>query len=89
VGSKLIRQTISRLIAEVDPITQGQIRRLPVEMTSEAGVEFQGLRHGNAGNTNWVEFHLPFPKDTSFESAHCWRPTLKRESNKTRRSEPK
>jgi divalent metal cation (Fe/Co/Zn/Cd) transporter len=66
----LIRQSIGGLMDEVDPAIQTQIRRLLVEMTSEAGVEFHGLRHRNAGNTNWVEFHLLFPKNTSLESAH-------------------
>ena len=70
MGSKLIRQSIGGLMDEVDPITQARIRRLLVEMTSEAGVQFHGLRHRNAGSTNWVEFHLLFPKDTSLESAH-------------------
>jgi cation diffusion facilitator family transporter len=70
MGSKLIRQSIGGLMDEVDPITQAQIRQLLIEMTSEAGVKFHGLRHRNAGNTNWVEFHLLFPKDTSLESAH-------------------
>jgi cation diffusion facilitator family transporter len=70
MGGKLIRQSIGGLMDEVDPATQAQIRRLLVEMTSEAGVGFHGLRLRNAGNTNWVEFHLLFPKDTSLESAH-------------------
>ena len=70
MGSKLIRQSISGLMDEVDPATQAQIRQLLIEMTSEAGVEFHGLRHRNAGNTTWVEFHLIFPKDISLESAH-------------------
>jgi cation diffusion facilitator family transporter len=70
MGSKLIRQSIGGLMDEVDPAIQTQIRRLLVEMTSAAGVEFHGLRHRNAGNTNWVEFHLLFPKNTSLESAH-------------------
>jgi divalent metal cation (Fe/Co/Zn/Cd) transporter len=70
MGSKLIRQSIGGLMDEIDPTTQAQIRRLLIEMTSEAGVEFHGLRHRNAGNTTWVEFHLLFPKHTSLESAH-------------------
>ena len=70
MGSKLIRQSIGGLMDEVDPSTQAQIQRLLTEMTSEAGVQFHGLRHRNAGNTTWVEFHLLFPKGTSLESAH-------------------
>jgi len=71
MGSKLIRQSIGGLMDEVDPTTQAHIRRLLIEMTSEAGVEFHGLRHRNAGNTTWVEFHLLFPTDTSLETAHA------------------
>jgi divalent metal cation (Fe/Co/Zn/Cd) transporter len=70
IGSKLIRQSIGGLMDEVDPVTEAQIRRRLVEMTSEAGVDFHGLRHRNAGDTTWVEFHLLFPKGTSLESAH-------------------
>jgi len=70
MGSKLIRQSIGGLMDEVDPTTQAQIRRLLIEITAEAGIEFHGLRHRNAGNTTWVEFHLLFPKNTSLESAH-------------------
>jgi divalent metal cation (Fe/Co/Zn/Cd) transporter len=70
MGSRLIRQSIGGLMDKVDPKTQTQIRRRLVEMTSEAGVKFHGLRNRNAGNTNWVEFHLLFPKNTSLESAH-------------------
>ena len=71
MGSKLIRQAIGGLMDEVDPATLNHIRQILVEMTSEAGVGFHGLRHRNAGNTNWVEFHLIFPKGTSLESAHA------------------
>jgi cation diffusion facilitator family transporter len=70
MGSKLVRQSIGGLMDEVDPKTQAQIRQVLNEMTSEAGVGFHGLRHRNAGNTTWVEFHLLFPRDTSLESAH-------------------
>ena len=70
MGSKLIRQSVGGLMDKVDQVTQAQIRQLLIEMTSEAGVEFHGLRHRYAGNTTWVEFHLLFPKDTSLESAH-------------------
>ena len=71
MGGKLIRQSIGGLMDEVEPINQTQIRRLLVEMTTEAGVEFHGLRLRNTGNTMWVEFHLLFPKGSSLESAHA------------------
>jgi cation diffusion facilitator family transporter len=71
MGSKLLRQSIGGLMDEVDPETEAHIRQLLIEMTSELGVEFHGLRLRNAGNTTWIEFHLLFPKDTSLESAHA------------------
>ena len=71
MGSKLIRQSIGGLMDEVDPETEARIRQLLIEMTSQLGVEFHGLRHRNAGNTTWIEFHLLFPKDTSLDSAHA------------------
>ena len=71
MGGRLIRQSIGGLMDEVDPATQTLIRKVLTEMSSEAGVEFHGLRHRNAGNTTWVEFHLLFPKGTSLESAHA------------------
>jgi len=64
------------LMDEVDPKSQAQLRHLLVEMTSEAGVGFHGLRHRNAGNTTWVEFHLLFPRETSLESAHSLAPKI-------------
>jgi divalent metal cation (Fe/Co/Zn/Cd) transporter len=58
-------------------------------MTSEAGVEFHGLRHRNAGNTNWVEFHLLFPKDTSLGCAHSLATKIEEriQQDSTRRTE--
>ena len=70
MGSKLIRQSIGGLMDEVDPATQTKIHQLLVEMTSKEGIDFHGLRHRNAGNTTWVEFHLLFPKNISLEAAH-------------------
>lgn len=55
---------------EVDPVTQPHIRKLLIEMTSAAGVEFHELRQRNAGSTTSVEFHLLFAEGTSLESAH-------------------
>ena len=71
MGMKLIRRSVSGLMDEVDPAIQDRIQQTLNEMTSEAGVEYHGLRHRNAGNTIWVEFHLLFPKATSLESAHA------------------
>jgi cation diffusion facilitator family transporter len=70
-GGKLMRQSVGGLMDEGDPETEAKIRKVLEEMTSEAGIEFHGLRHRNAGSTVWVEFHLLFPRTTLLDSAHA------------------
>lgn len=69
-GGKLMRQSVGGLMDEGDPVVETRIRHMLSEMTSQAGVEFHGLRHRNAGNTIWVEFHLLFPQGTTLGAAH-------------------
>jgi cation diffusion facilitator family transporter len=69
-GGNLIRRSVGGLMDEVDAKTQARILNVLTEMTSKAGVEFHGLRHRNAGNTIWVEFHLLFPHATPLQTAH-------------------
>jgi cation diffusion facilitator family transporter len=69
-GGKLMRQSIGGLMDEVDPETGAQIKQLLDRMTAELGIQYHGLRHRNAGNTMWVEFHLLFAKGTPLELAH-------------------
>jgi cation diffusion facilitator family transporter len=70
-GGKLMRRSVGGLMDEVDEKLESRVRSLLMEMTSEAGVQFHGLRQRNAGNTVWVEFHLLFPKGTLLDSAHA------------------
>ena len=70
-GGNLIRRSVGGLMDEVDAKTQARILDVLKEMTSNAGVEFHGLRHRNAGNTIWVEFHLLFPSATPLHAAHA------------------
>jgi cation diffusion facilitator family transporter len=69
-GGNLMRQSIGGLMDEGDPTTESRIRKVLEEMTANTGVEFHGLRHRNAGNTVWVEFHLLFPRGTLLDEAH-------------------
>jgi len=69
-GGKLMRQSIGGLMDEVDPKIGLQIKRLLDESTAESKIRYHGLRHRNAGNTIWVEFHLLFSKGTPLETAH-------------------
>jgi cation diffusion facilitator family transporter len=69
-GGKLMRQSVGGLMDEGDPETEEKIRLVLEGMTRLCGVEFHGLRHRNAGNTVWVEFHLLFPQDITLGEAH-------------------
>ena len=69
-GGNLMRRSIGGLMDEGDPTTESRIRKVLEEMTANTGVEFHGLRHRNAGNTVWVEFHLLFPRGTLLDEAH-------------------
>jgi cation diffusion facilitator family transporter len=69
-GGKLMRQSVGGLMDEVDPETGARIKGLLDEKAAEFGIRYHGLRHRNAGNTIWIEFHLLFAKGTPLESAH-------------------
>lgn len=69
-GGNLIRRSVGGLMDEVDSVTQGRILAVLREETRQAGVEYHGLRHRNAGSTVWVEVHLLFPSSTPLKSAH-------------------
>jgi cation diffusion facilitator family transporter len=70
-GGNLIRQSVGGLMDEVDSETEARILRVLREATEEAGIQFHGLRHRNAGTRVWVEFHLLFPAGISLEAAHA------------------
>ena len=65
-----MRQSVGGLMDEGDPEVETRIRRVLDEMRSPSGVEYHGLRHRNAGNTLWVEFHLLFPQGITLGEAH-------------------
>jgi cation diffusion facilitator family transporter len=69
-GAQLVRRSIGGLMDEVDPQMETQIKQLLDDMTSRFGILYHGLRHRNAGNTIWIEFHLLFPKGIPLELAH-------------------
>ncbi|MEW5976130.1 MAG: cation diffusion facilitator family transporter [Acidobacteriota bacterium] len=69
-GAKLMRQSIGGLMDEVDPEIQSRVRRILDEKTTTLGIQYHGLRHRNAGNTIWIEFHLLFHEGISLQAAH-------------------
>jgi cation diffusion facilitator family transporter len=69
-GGNLIRRSVGGLMDEGDMNLHRRITAALDEMTAGTGVEYHGLRHRNAGNTVWVEFHLLFPKGITLDAAH-------------------
>lgn len=69
-GGKLMRRSIGGLMDEVDPSMEARIKQLLDDMTSRFGILYHGLRHRNAGNSIWIEFHLLFSKGIPLEVAH-------------------
>jgi cation diffusion facilitator family transporter len=69
-GGKLMRQSVSGLMDEVEPETESRLRGLLDEMTSQHGIQYHGLRLRSSGRTLWVEFHLLFPQGVLLETAH-------------------
>ncbi len=69
-GGNLIRRSVGGLMDEVDRELDRRISAVLDEMTAGPHVEYHGLRHRNAGQTVWVEFHLLFPKGITLDAAH-------------------
>lgn len=69
-GGKLVRQSVSGLMDEVEPEIEARLRGLLEEVTFEHGIRYHGLRLRSSGRTLWVELHLLFPRGIPLEAAH-------------------
>ncbi|MGA2625111.1 MAG: cation diffusion facilitator family transporter [Bacteroidota bacterium] len=69
-GGKLMRQSISGLMDESDPLIDERLNAVLQRATEKYRVEFHDLRHRNAGNKLLIEFHLLFHEDLSLSRAH-------------------
>jgi cation diffusion facilitator family transporter len=69
-GLRLIRESYGGLMDRADPEVEAELRRMLDAETSARGLAWHNLRHRSSGRTQWVEFHLVFPDDTSVRDAH-------------------
>lgn len=70
VGFKLIRESLSGLLDETDPIVERQICELLDREVQSRDLSYHNFRHRHSGRTHWVEFHLVFSDDLSVGQAH-------------------
>lgn len=69
-GWKLVKTSIGGLMDQTDAALQQQIVKLLNEQAEEKKLEFHHLRHRQAGDRLFIEFHLLFPTKISLEDAH-------------------
>lgn len=69
-GSKLIKRSVGGLMDKADKHLHAKISTILDKETESRGLEFHHLRHRNAGNKIFIEFHLLFPKEITLMAAH-------------------
>jgi len=70
-GVRLIRQSLSGLLDEADPVKE---RELVAVLDREAGfhgASYHNFRHRHSGHMDWVELHLVFDDEMSVQDAHA------------------
>ncbi len=70
VGFRLIRESLSGLLDESDPVAEKRICDLLDREVEERGLSYHNLRHRHSGRTHWVEFHLVFDDSLTVGAAH-------------------
>jgi cation diffusion facilitator family transporter len=70
VGLGLIKESLSGLLDEADPIIEKQARDILDAETATRGLTYHNFRHRHSGRAHWVEFHLVFPDETTVGEAH-------------------
>jgi len=69
-GGKLIRQSASGLMDEVNQEYGKTIHSILAAEVVQRGLTYHLLRYRESGNLLWIEFHLLFPKGTLLQDAH-------------------
>jgi cation diffusion facilitator family transporter len=70
VGLGLIRESLSGLLDEADPVIEKLTREVLVTETAARGLAYHNFRHRHSGRAHWVEFHLVFPDEMTVGEAH-------------------
>lgn len=69
-GMGLIRQSLSGLLDEADPVKERGLVALLAHETHTRGIGYHDLRHRHSGQVDWVELHLVFEDAMNVHDAH-------------------
>lgn len=69
-GAGLIHRSVGGLMDSADPRVDAELRALLEAETRRHGIHFHFLRHRNAGNRLFIDFHLLFDNETTIARAH-------------------
>jgi divalent metal cation (Fe/Co/Zn/Cd) transporter len=71
VGSRLVRQALSGLLDEVDPLAVGRVVAAINEIRDPAWRDVHNLSLRRSGDFTYVDFHLVVPSMWSVAAAHA------------------
>jgi cation diffusion facilitator family transporter len=70
-GVRLIRQSLSGLLDEADPVKERELVAVLDRETAAHGAAYHNFRHRHSGHVDWVELHLVFEDAMSVHDAHA------------------
>ena len=70
MGAKLMRESLSGLLDEADPVVERKICELLDREVKERGLSYHNFRHRHSGKIHWIEFHLVFDDHLKIGEAH-------------------
>lgn len=70
-GVRLIRQSLSGLLDEADPVKERELVEVLDRETASHGAGYHNFRHRHSGHMDWVELHLVFDDTMSVHDAHA------------------
>ena len=69
-GFKLIKQSFSGLMNEIDPNIRNQISKKLISIKKPYWIDVHELRYWNSANSTFIDFHLVLPYYFSIKQAH-------------------
>lgn len=70
-GVRLIRQSLSGLLDEADPVKERELVVVLDRETASHGAAYHNFRHRHSGHMDWIELHLVFEDEMSVHDAHA------------------
>jgi len=70
-GVRLIRQSLSGLLDEADPVKERELVAVLDQEAASFGATYHNFRHRHSGHMDWVELHLVFDDEMAVRDAHA------------------